>query len=136
MELAPIRRGLIGILGGLDAEVWYGMRDFVDLVRERAPPKPKVTLEDIYVNFREASPKTPYDARDQLTSRTSDAFHRVEGRYIAWFLEEAPYLAGFVDLGDHNGRYDDLDYRTTLIPPLSKEDSAWAEGRLRESSRR
>jgi len=63
--------------------------------------KPEPILEDIYTNFRE------FDARRnqwdrgserQITSKTPDAFQRVEGRYLDFFMREIPYLCGFVDL--------------------------------------
>lgn len=35
-----------------------------------------------------------------------------------------------------NGRYDDLDYRGQLNPPLAVEESAWAEEWLRSQGKR
>jgi len=72
--------------------------------KRKNPPKPETTPEDIYVNFREHSPEAEEWKRyargtgKQITSRTPGAFHRVEGRYLEWFLREIPYIAGFVDL--------------------------------------
>jgi hypothetical protein len=69
--------------------------------RDRRGPQPQVVLEDLYTNFREYDPRknrwTPEAVR-QLTSDTADVFHRVEGRYLEYFLCEIPYLMGFVDL--------------------------------------
>jgi hypothetical protein len=64
------------------------------------PPRPEVTLQDIYTNFREP-PRGEHhfnQEKGQITSRTKDAFHKVEGRYLEWFFREIPYLAGFVAL--------------------------------------
>ncbi|MBI3891486.1 MAG: hypothetical protein HY303_08155 [Candidatus Wallbacteria bacterium] len=94
MDLPKIRRGVLDLLAGLEANVWYEMRDFVEVVHALAPqlilapatrgpavasgqrlrdwerearfgskskkplPKPEITPEDLYVNFRE------YEARE------------------------------------------------------------------------
>jgi hypothetical protein len=94
-----------------------GQWEYENKWKKKGPksPQPEVKLEDIYVNFREFDPPNKehgYYQREkpkQITSRTPDAFHRVEGRYFEWFLSEVPYLAGFVDLAyrsekDHHGR--------------------------------
>ena len=63
--------------------------------------KPAVVLEDLYENFREYDAgKGPWvhGAEHQLTSASADVFHRVQGRYLEFFLREIPYLMGFVDL--------------------------------------
>ncbi len=69
--------------------------------KEAGVPRPAISLEDIYSNFRErqAGPDR-WTARGerQITSRDPDAFRRVEGRYLEFFLREIPYLCGFVDL--------------------------------------
>jgi hypothetical protein len=61
---------------------------------------PAISLEDIYTNFRESKGgEGRYRSeRFQITSQTPDAFQRVEGRYLEFFLREVPYMAGFVDL--------------------------------------
>jgi hypothetical protein len=68
--------------------------------REKEPPRPEVALESIYANFCEFDRK----GYDEYSTRKSkkyapgkpDSFHRVEGRYIEWFLSETAYIAGFV----------------------------------------
>lgn len=63
------------------------------------PPRPDVTYDDIYANFREQDPKDRWTGpARQLTTRMPDGFHRVEGRFVEFFLREIPYLMGFVDL--------------------------------------
>ena len=63
-----------------------------------AGKKPDVTLRDIYTNFREyPAGESAFGKKRQLTSRTRDAFHRVEGRYLEYFLCEIPYILGFVE---------------------------------------
>jgi len=79
--------------------------------KSKKSAKPEIQLEDIYTNFREHSPgeqRWDHRTKRQITSSTADAFHRVEGRYLEYFLSEIPYLFGFVDLAyrpssDHHG---------------------------------
>lgn len=87
---------------------------------KKSSPKPPVVLEDIYENFRERNPKEPWGSKKkeiQIDSSMPDAFSRVEGRYLEWFLREAPYLLGFVGLayrpkGDLHG--------LEMEPPLGR----------------
>jgi hypothetical protein len=67
---------------------------------KKGPPKPPITLEDLYVNFRECPPGQQgwHSEGRQLVSGTPEAFHRVEGRYLASFLCGIPYNSGFVGL--------------------------------------
>jgi len=63
--------------------------------------KPEVALEDIYTNFRERAvtgKQIDYRSKRQISSMTQDAFFRVEGRYLEFFLSEIPYRCGFVEL--------------------------------------
>jgi hypothetical protein len=83
--------------------------------KQKEPPRPQVRHEDIYSNFHEFERKgyREYSTRKErkLTARSPDGFHRVEGRYVEWFLSEIPYLAGFVDLafrGAHDSHGNDV----------------------------
>jgi len=91
-----------------DSKTAEALREWEDEVRwghkRKKPAKPEITLEDIYVNFREHSreeeewKRYAHDTGKRINSRTRGAFHKVEGRYLEWFLREIPYIAGFVDL--------------------------------------
>lgn len=74
--------------------------------REKAPCKPGLKYEDIYTNFREfgRNEYNDYSKRKERKIRSGGltGFHRVEGRYLEWFLSEVPYLAGFVELAFRN----------------------------------
>jgi hypothetical protein len=74
--------------------------------RQKEPPRPSVRYEDIYTNFREFD-RSEYDdyskrKEKKIKSGNPGGFHRVEGRYVEWFLSGAPYVAGFVDLAFRN----------------------------------
>lgn len=69
--------------------------------KKTAVKKPEPILEDIYTNFREFDAlQNQWDrgSERKITSKTPDAFQRVEGRYLEFFMREIPYLCGFVDL--------------------------------------
>jgi len=69
--------------------------------KKPADSKPLPILEDIYKDFREFDARrNRWDrgSKRQITSKTPDAFERVEGRYLEFFMREIPYLCGFVDL--------------------------------------
>lgn len=86
---------------------------------KKLPTKPESRLEDIYTNFREfPAGKDRYSsAGRQITESTADAFLRVEGRYLEWFLREIPYVAGFIELAARSAKD-----RTGLdvSPPLGR----------------
>ena len=45
-------------------------------------------------------------------------------------------LQTLIDQCYRNGRYDDLDYRVAPVPPLDREDAAWADQLLRSKGMR
>lgn len=91
----------------------YGRRD------KKSGKKPSTTLEDIYTNFREYPPgSSRYSGKErQITSKSSDAFHLVEGRYLEFFLCEIPYICGFVDLAFRKPRD---RHGLNVSPPLER----------------
>jgi hypothetical protein len=69
--------------------------------------KPKIELEDIYNNFRERDPETSRFSTTgfrEIKSSQKDGFMRVEGRYLAYFLSEIPYIMGFVGLAQRRAK--------------------------------
>jgi len=74
--------------------------------KKKRPAKPKSSLKDIYTNFREyggGEERWDHRSKRQITSRTADAFRRVEGRYLEYFLSEIPYICRFVELAFRPG---------------------------------
>ncbi|MBI5488129.1 MAG: hypothetical protein HY905_12420 [Deltaproteobacteria bacterium] len=139
MDLPAVRNGLLAILADLPVGDWLPVRGLIDLVHRQAPTlildpklreplaerwmpydqrKQKKTaskLEDLYTNFREHTVRDRWGQQDQLAESTPDVFSRVEGRYIQFFLEEIPWLCGFVDLALPPERRPKPDDR---VPPL------------------
>ena len=158
MKLPAIRRALLALLADLPAGEWLPMRGLVDLVRSKAPTlvldpalrerepvrgdswsrgketkekteKEKGKLEDLYKNFREGTARDPWRNKTQLSERSRDVFERVEGRYLQFFLQEIPFLAGFVDLAlapERRGKPDDP------VPPLEVVRAFRLNPRLRQ----
>ncbi len=88
---------------------------------EKEPPKPGVKYEDIYTNFHEFG-RNEYDdyskrKERKIKSGNLAGFHRVEGRYVEWFLSEVPYLAGFVELAFRN---EDDPYGRDVVPEYER----------------
>lgn len=124
MQFPVVRRRLLEILATLPVGEWLPLSGLVEHVKNTARSailspdlkrKPLSDWElaqrkrgakipekvvDLYENFAE-SPDERHrrDAPRALTEATPDAFERVEGRYLQYFLQQIPYLCGFVDLG-------------------------------------
>ncbi len=150
MPLGTIRRTLLGLLADQPHGVWIPVSVFVDLVRTSArdlilPPslkkKPlsdydrdrvrrggKVSeeVEGRYSNFRERVKDQWGREGTQLTESTPNVFDRVEGRYLQYFLQEIPFLSGFVDLAMAP------ESRETIWPPRESVRAFRTTSRLRQ----
>ena len=152
MNLPAIRLRLLELLAQLPAETWLPMGAFIDLVRARAPTlilDPKLrqplekweqkrqggrVIEDLYCNFREGTVQDPWgrDRDPSLSENTKDVFLRVEGRYLQYFLQQIPYLCGFVDLA-----FDDTPAKPNdPLPPLQPVAAFRLSPRLAQLQRR
>ncbi len=123
MKLPAVRQRLLNILADLPVGVWLSVVSLIEYVKttardailspdlKREPPSEYEVMRarrgtkvpekfvDLYQNFTE-SPDDRWsgDKPRPITEQTPDAFERVEGRYLQYFLQEIPYLCGFVDL--------------------------------------
>ncbi len=123
VDFPAVRRRLLQILAGLPKGEWLSMRGLIEHVKTTARSailSPELKLEplreweltqrkrgvkvpqklaDLYQNFHEhPDERWQPDKPRPLTEQTPDVFERVEGRYLQYFLQEVPYLCGFVDL--------------------------------------
>jgi hypothetical protein len=85
-------------------------------------------LDERYSNFREVTGRDQYTSRGtQITEQTPDAFCRVEGRYLQYFLQEIPMLCGFVDLALAK------EGKQNLWPPLASVHAVRCSRRLQQT---
>lgn len=122
LDLPAVRRRLLALLAELPTGEWLRMEELIAHVKatardailsptlKRVPPraldawekkrgvKTVETFVDLYENFREDPDERWKQGPRALTEQTPDVFERVEGRYLQYFLQEIPYLCGFVEL--------------------------------------
>jgi len=119
MDLPNVRVRLLDILSRLTAGVWYSLHDLVAYLKDTHPDliidhrkRDNCTKNNIYDSFYECpfeGKKEVWGERIEIHEGAPDAYERVEGRYVAFFLEDIPFLMGFVELAFH-GR---------MSPPVS-----------------
>jgi hypothetical protein len=151
MALPAIRKALLEMLADLPTNEWLPVGGLVAHLHAVAPnlivdpalrPRPlsewekrplrrgeKVVqhLDERYQNFREYPGGHRYSGKEvQLTEETPDVFFRVEGRYLQYFLQEIPFLCGFVDLALAPASEDKLS------PPLESVRTVRFAPRLRQ----
>lgn len=111
MNLAKIRSALLDILLELKPGLWYSLSDLIAYIKKNhfnliinRTTRDRTTKDNIYHCFYEYPNKGkegPYEERyrrQEIQEGEIDAFERVEGRYVAFFLEQIPFILGFVNL--------------------------------------
>jgi hypothetical protein len=151
MDLVAIRKALLAMLADLPTSEWLPASALIDHLRACAPnlivdpalrkrplsewekhpmrrgERPVEHLDERYGNFREYLGEGRHSGKEvQLTEETPDVFVRVEGRYLQYFLEEVPFLCGFVDLALAPASKDKLS------PPLESVRALRLSTRLRQ----
>ncbi|WP_291321725.1 hypothetical protein [Desulfonatronospira sp.] len=106
INFAEIRRFLMHLLGQCPGDVWYSVDSFVRFLEAQHPffliPRhPKFAYhgnnnQDRYINFHER--KIDDSSHMTISSKDTDGFKRVEGRYVERFLEGLPLMLGYVEL--------------------------------------
>lgn len=151
MALPTIRKALLEMLADLPTDEWLPMAGLIEHLQACAPnlvvdpalrrrplseweklsmrrgQKPVEHLDDRYGNFREYLGEGRLSGKEvQLTEETPDVFVRVEGRYLQYFLQEVPFLCGFVDLALAPAS------KNKLSPPLESLRAVRLAPRLRQ----
>ena len=163
MKLPAIRKQLLAMLAELPANVWLPVTGLIEHVKATAPDlilaprlcqrpldeweerarkrgnKSVQHLDERYQNFTEATgTEWPTRKETTLTEKTPDVFRRVEGRYLQYFLQQVPYLCGFVDLAmltaeqPRKSRRRDRSNPDELSPPLDCVGAFRITPRLRQ----
>jgi len=105
---------LLEIIKRCQAGVWYSVASLVQYLKSEhpyflIPEKPRYRHQSDrsasrYKNFRERK-KDSWGHRFEIDTKDSNAFERVEGRYVERFLEGIPLTLGYVDLAYGESKY-------------------------------
>ena len=115
MDLFSIRVQLLKLLSSYEENKEIPFSDFVERVKREYPhlilKKGKHKQKYEYFYEYVTSKDLPYPKEKEIQETDSDAFERVEGRYLAFFLEDIPALMQFVRL-----KYDQKVVEDRLSP--------------------
>lgn len=120
MDLAKVRSSLFTLLSQLEPNLWYSVSDLVAYLKVNYPnlildhqKRDRYTKENIYYCFFEHTVKDGKKEwkEQEIKEGSSEAFERVEGRYLTFFLEGIPFLMGLVNLAYEK------DFVPTVSPP-------------------
>jgi len=112
LNFAKIRNFLLKIMQHCQSGVWYSTASFVRYLKAEhpfflIPEKPRYKhsnrFSGRYGNFNERKDGQYQDI--EISPKDSNAFERVEGRYVERFLEGIPLALGYVDLGYGKSEY-------------------------------
>ena len=122
LDFARARRFLIEILQSCMPGVWYTTSSLIRYLKEHhpfflIPKKPKYQYEQDakdgrYGNFQER--KDRWGTRMQISESDTDAFERVEGRFVERFLEGLPLILGYIEVA-----YSKTEYKG-LLPEMNQ----------------
>jgi len=121
LDFARVRRFLIEVLQSCTPGVWYTTSSLIQYLKEHhpfflIPKKPKYRYErdaekGRYGNFQEQKEK--WGMGMQISESDSDAFERVEGRFVERFLEGLPLILGYIEVA-----YSKTEYKG-LLPEMN-----------------
>ncbi len=122
IDFPKVRRFLLELLSGCKTDTWYTTASLIAYLKKEHPLFliPKYVKkqygkgqEPRYGNFHEFKGENRYSGeRHTVSEKDSNAFERVEGRYVERFLEGIPFVLGYVDIA-----YDE-NTKSNLHPAL------------------
>jgi hypothetical protein len=114
LDFARVRRFLIEILQSCTPGVWYTTASLIQYLKEHhpfflIPKKPKFEYKQDaqkgrYGNFYES--KGRWGKEIQISENDTNAFERVEGRYVERFLEGLPLILGYIEVAYSKNEYE------------------------------
>jgi len=117
LNFASVRRFLIKVLQSCTPGVWYTTSSLIRYLKEHhpfflIPENPEYQHKHYeekgrYGNFREQKEK--WGMEIQISESETDAFERVEGRFVERFLEGLPLVLGYIDVA-----YSETEYKGRL----------------------
>lgn len=99
IKLDEVRNSLIKILSIFKPDIWYDTKDLINYIKYNYPNL-ILNKDDISKNeiFRKNKYANLSENNVELTENMPDAYERVEGRYIEYFLDGIPLAMGFCSL--------------------------------------
>ncbi|MBN1484913.1 MAG: hypothetical protein JXA37_09340 [Chloroflexia bacterium] len=139
LDFVRARRFLLGRLQSCPAGAWYSTASLIQhLKREHPffliPQRPEYTYKGEaqrvgrYGNFYEGTSR--WGDNNRIPDEATDAFERVEGRYVERFLEGAPLVLGYVDVAYAVGPEQEI------YPSLGQLEAFRVRERLRQALNR
>nr|QNO47655.1 hypothetical protein MPIGPLOG_00023 [Methanosarcinales archaeon ANME-2c ERB4] len=117
LDFTSVRRFLIKVLQSCTPGVWYTTSSLIRYLKEHhpfflIPKKPKYQHKHYaekgrYGNFQERTDR--WGTGIQILESDTDAFLRVEGRFVERFLEGLPLLLGYIEVA-----YSETEYKGRL----------------------
>ena len=122
LNFASVRRFLLEILQSCTPGVWYTTSSLIRYLKEHhpfflIPENPEYQHKHYeekgrYGNFREQ--KERWGTEIQISESETDAFERVEGRFVERFLEGFPLVLGYIEVA-----YSETEYKG-LLPEINR----------------
>nr|QNT35485.1 hypothetical protein ICMCNNFD_00002 [uncultured Methanosarcinales archaeon] len=122
LDFGKARRFIIKVLQSCTPGVWYTTASLIRYLKEHhpfflIPENPKYPHEGYaekgrYGNFHEQ--KERWGTRMQISESETDAFERVEGRFVERFLEGLPLILGYIEVA-----YSETEYKG-LLPEMNR----------------
>ncbi|MEA1999959.1 MAG: hypothetical protein U9N61_11645 [Euryarchaeota archaeon] len=122
LNFTSVRRFLIEVLQSCTPGVWYTTASLIRYLKEHhpffiIPENPKYQHEHYaekgrYGNFQEQKEK--WGRGVQISESETDAFLRVEGRFVERFLEGLPLILGYIEVA-----YSETEYKG-LLPEMNR----------------
>jgi len=117
LNFTSVRRFLLEVLQSCTPGVWYTTSSLIRYLKEHhpffiIPENPKYQHEHYaekgrYGNFQEQKEK--WGRGVQISESETDAFERVEGRFVERFLEGLPLILGYIEVA-----YSETEYKGRL----------------------
>jgi len=140
LDFSKVRMFLLQILSCCEPDQWYSTASLILYLKKAhrfflIPEKFKLANQydkgGRYGNFKEKI-KGNYSRGDAIKEADSDAFERVEGRYVERFLEGIPLIMRYVDVAYDDNLEKDLLAKGNSIPLRDKLQAFRVHPRLKK----
>jgi len=113
VKYPPIRKKLLDVLALVEEGKWYETGSLITYIRKNYPNlildhnnrghvESYKAYNNFYHSFYETKDKSGWGRDIEVHENDKDAYERVEGRYINYFLETIPFMMNLVELAYTN----------------------------------